>query len=221
MSTLSISARPRALSGRHLGQLRRVGVVPAVVYGHGREPLSLEADARTLERLYSRAGRTTLIDLKVEGARSQKVLIREIQFNKRTGVVIHADFFAPDLTVTTVGDVPIVISGEAPAEALKIGLLLQVSNTIKVEALPSDLPSQLVVDASSLVDLDSQLTAGDVPLPAGVTLVTDPGDVIAKIGGRRTRTGGVSAEEDEEREEADAAAESAAAETAAEASSES
>ncbi len=212
MSTLSISARPRTLRGRHLGALRNGGSVPAVVYGHSQQSLAIETDKRTLERLWHRAGKTTLIDLDVEGERTRKVLIREIQFSPRTGAVTHVDFFAPNLAEKQVAEVPIVLVGEAPAVALKLGSVLQVSSTVKVEALPTDLPSQIHGDVSGLDVVDAHLTAAELELPAGVTLLSDAGEVVAKIAGRRR---GAEAEEEEEAAAAAAESEAAAGEAAA------
>ena len=195
MSTLSISARPRELRGRHLGPLRRHGAVPVVVYGHNQPSLALETDARSLERLWHHAGKTTLLDLDIEGASTRKVIFREIQFSPRTGAVVHADFFAPNLRQKTIADVPVVLVGEAPAVEMKLGMLLQVAATLKVECLPGDLPSQLPADVGGLDALDSHLVAADVELPPRVTLLSDPGEVVAKIAGRRGK--GMDLPEDE------------------------
>ena len=185
--SLSISARPRALRGRHLGGLRRDGVIPAVVYGHDYQSLAIETDLRELERLYHRAGRTQLIDLAVEGRRTRKVLIRELQINPRSGHPIHVDFFAPNLREKTTADIPVVLVGESPAVAAKQGVVLQVASSVRVEALPTDLPGQISADVVALDHTDAAITAADLVLPHGVTLLVDPAEVIAKISGRRVR----------------------------------
>lgn len=205
MTTLSISARPREERGRHLGELRSRGAVPAVVYGHRQPALALETDAKSLERLWHHAGKTTLVDLEVEGGTKRKVIIREIQFSPRSGKVVHVDFYAPNLRVKTQADVPVVLTGEAPAERLKLGQLLLLAATVRVECLPADLPSQLHADVSGLEEADAHLLASAIVLPHGVTLLSDPGEVVAKIDVRRGK--GM-----EEEEEAAAAAEGEAAE---------
>ena len=199
MDPLSLSARPRTETGRHARALRRAGVVPAVVYGHRQESLPIAAETRALTRLWQRAGRSHLIDLDIEGHPSRKVLIRELQTNPRTGLVIHADFLAVNLREKLVVDVPVVVVGEAPAVTeSKIGQLLQTVNTVKVECLPGDIPAQLTVDVSGLAEIDAHITLGQVELPAGVTLVTaDVEETVVKISALRVR---------EEEEEAPAAA---------------
>jgi large subunit ribosomal protein L25 len=202
--SLSLSARPRTRLGRHAGSLRRDGTVPAVVYGHDYPSLSIETDLRELERLFHHAGRTQLIDLAVEGRRTRKVLIRELQVHPRSGRALHADFFAVNLREKTTADVPVVLVGESPAVAAKQGVVLQVASSVRVESLPADLPGQITVDVVVLDHADAAITAAELVLPHGVTLLVDPGEVIAKISGRRVR-GAM----DEEEEEAEAAAEEA------------
>ena len=199
--SFSISARPRELRGRHLGSLRRDGVVPAVVYGHQYPSLAIETDLRELERLFHRAGRTQLIDLAVEGRRTRKVLIREMQISPRSGHAVHADFFAPNLSEKTTADVPVVLVGESPAAAAKQGVVLQVASTVRVEALPTDLPGQITADVAVLDHVDAAITAGDLSLPSGVTLLVDPAEVVAKVSARRVRE----VEEELEAEAAEAA----------------
>ena len=191
MDSLSLSARPRTETGRHARALRRSGLVPAVVYGHHQESLPISADARTLERLWHRAGRSHLVDLAVDGLPTRKVLIRELQTSPRTGRLLHADFFAVN---------PLVVVGEAPAVTdTKVGQLLQTVNSVKLECLPGDIPAQLTVDVSGLTEVDAHITLGEIELPKGVTLVSaDLDETVVKISPLRVR---------EEEEEPAAAAE--------------
>lgn len=208
--SLSLLARPRAVRGRHVKALRRAGAVPAVVYGHEQPSLAIEADAKTLERIWQRAGRTHLIDLVVDGGDTRKVLIRELQTDPRTGRIAHADFLAVNLREKLTADVPLVLVGEAPAVTeLKTGQLLQTMTTVKVECLPSDLPPQLTVDVSGLDEVDKAVTLAEVPLPPGVTLLhADLSDTVVKVSPLRVR-------EEEEVEAAPEAEEGAEAEGAA------
>jgi len=200
MDSLSLSARPRTETGRHARALRRSGLVPAVVYGHHQESLPISADARTLERLWHRAGRSHLVDLAVDGLPTRKVLIRELQTSPRTGRLLHADFFAVNLLEKLVVDIPLVVVGEAPAVTdTKVGQLLQTVNSVKLECLPGDIPAQLTVDVSGLTEVDAHITLGEIELPKGVTLVSaDLDETVVKISPLRVR---------EEEEEPAAAAE--------------
>lgn len=189
MDSLALSARPRTETGRHARAMRRSGLVPAVVYGHRQESLPISADARSLERLWHRAGRSHLVDLAVEGLPTRKVLIRELQTSPRTGRLLHADFFAVNLAEKLVVDIPLVVVGEAPAVTdTKVGQLLQTVNSIKLECLPADIPAQLTVDVSGLTEVDAHITLGEIELPKGVTLVNaDLDETVVKISPLRVR----------------------------------
>ena len=189
MADLALEVVTRTAKGRHVKHLRREGLVPATLYGHQTEPVSLSADQRALERIWTRAGRTHLVDLTVDGGKTTKVIIREIQLNPRTNRARHADFLAVNLKQKLTSDIPIVLVGESPAvETTKIGQLQQTLNSVKVECLPSDLPSQISVDVSILTELDQAISLSDITLPKGVTLLhADNDEQIVKIAPHRVQ----------------------------------
>lgn len=183
-TSLFLSASTRSERGRHVRALRRGGAVPAVLYSRDLEAQSLSADAAALTRVWERAGRTHLIDLTVDGGPARKVLIRDLQIDPRTARPLHADFLAVNLREKLTVEVPVIVSGEAPAVAtLKVGLLQQVIAALRVEALPGDLPPHLIVDVSGLSEVDQAVRVRDVSLPRGVSLVghVDPDEVVAKV----------------------------------------
>lgn len=204
MDSISLSARLRSETGRHVHGLRREGAVPAVLYGHKVPPMSLAIDAKELERVWHRAGRTHLIDIKVQGGgKAHKALIKDLQFHPRGGHALHVDFFAVNLREKITAEVPVIVVGESPVVQQKIGQVQQVVSSVRVESLPADIPAQLTVDISGLEEIDQGITLGQVQLPAGVALVhADPDEVVVKIAPVRVR---------EEVEAAEAAAEGEAA----------
>jgi large subunit ribosomal protein L25 len=199
---LSLTARPRETAGHHVKALRRAGQVPAVVYGHHQSAVSIQADAKEIDRIWQRAGRTHLVDLRVEGQPDRRVLIRELQRNPRNGRPLHADFFAVNLLEKLTAEVPLVLVGESPAVTdLHLGSLLQTLNMVKVECLPNDLPPQIAVDVSGLGAVEDSITVGDLTLPGGVTLVSaEDSEVVVKVAPLRVRE-----EADEAAEEGEAA----------------
>ncbi len=213
MATIELRATTREERGHHNRALRRKGRVPAVLYGHNVEPRPIEAEGRLLHRVWMRAGRTHLVDLKVDGKRAQKVLVREMQIDPRTGNPIHADFFAVNLLEKLTADVPVVIIGESPAVVdAKIGTLQQLITTLRIECLPSDLPAQFSVDVSGLLEIDAGIHVRDIDLPDGVALVhVELDELVVKVSALRLVT-----EEEIEAVEAAEAAEAAAAEGGAE-----
>jgi len=183
MDTLSLQAHPRSELRRRVHALRRRGAVPAVVYGHRQEPLAIQADEHTLERIWHRAGRTHLIDLVIDGQQPRKVIIRELQRSPRNGRLLHADFFAVNLREKMTADIPLLIVGESPAVTeAKTGQILQTMSSVRVECLPADLPAQLTVDVSGLLEVDQAVHLREVELPQGVNLVhADTDEVVVKV----------------------------------------
>jgi large subunit ribosomal protein L25 len=187
-TTLALRATRRTVTGKHVHALRRGGEVPAILYGHNVEPVSLAIDTRLLEKVWHRAGRSNLVDLSLDGDRPRKVLIRELQVDPRTAHLLHVDLFAVNLREKLIVEIPIVPVGEAPAVAdLKIGVLQQIMTSVKLECLPGDMPAQLTVDVSGLGAIDDGVHLSEVPLPQGVTLAhgVDPDELVVKIAALR------------------------------------
>ncbi|HXA27724.1 MAG TPA: 50S ribosomal protein L25 [Candidatus Angelobacter sp.] len=189
MDSISLSARPRSETGRHVHHLRREGGVPAVLYGHKVAPVALTVDAKEMERTWHHAGRTHLVDLRVEGQKSaRKALIKDLQIHPRSGRMLHVDFFAVNLREKITSEVPVIVVGESPAVRDRIGQIQQVISTVRVESLPGDLPAQLTVDVSGLTEVDQSITLGEIELPKNVALVhADPSEVVVKIAPVRVR----------------------------------
>ncbi len=164
--------------------MRRHGQVPAVLYGRDLPAQAITAETGALIRVWQRAGRTHLIDLSIDGAGPRKVLFHDFQIDPRTARPLHADFFAVNLRERLAVDVPVRTVGESPAVTqLKIGSLQQVLVTLRVEALPGNLPDHLAVDVSGLTEVDAAVRVRDVVLPDGVTLAAhiDPDEVVVKV----------------------------------------
>lgn len=188
MDSISLTARPRSETGRHVQALRREGAVPAVLYGHKISPLSLAIDAKELDRVWHRAGRTHLVDVKVQGQKAHKVLIKDLQIHPRSGHPLHVDLFAVNLREKITAEVPVIVVGDSPAVSQKVGQLQQVVSMVRIESLPADLPSQLTVDVSALVEIDQAITLAEVELPNGVALVhAELTEVVVKIAAVRVR----------------------------------
>ena len=208
MDTISLPARLRSETGRHVHALRRDGDVPAVLYGHKVAPVNLAIDAKELERVWHRAGRTHLVDIAVDGQKAHKALIKDLQFNPRSGKPQHVDFFAVNLREKITADVPVIVVGESPIVQQKVGQVQQVVSSLRVESLPADIPAQITVDISGLEEVDQSVLLGQLTLPKGVTLVhADLEEVVVKIAQVRVR-----AEEEAVEAAAEGEAEAAAAE---------
>ncbi|MGH7610964.1 MAG: 50S ribosomal protein L25 [Candidatus Dormibacteria bacterium] len=209
----TIEVAPRATVGRHVGGLRRQGLVPGVVYGHKVAPLAVQLPEKEFSRLFHRAGRSHLLQLKVSGERGTRpVLIKELQLNPRTAQANHVDFFQVNLKEKLTVQVPVILQGEPPASKFNIGELLHLVHSLEVSCLPDAIPGELTVDISQLAEIDDAVRISEITLPEGVEFATapDPEEVIAKIAAPRVQEEeGAPAAEAEEGAEGEAAAEGA------------
>ena len=171
------------------GLLRRSGLVPAVVYGEGEKTLSVQVPAKALGRiLHTKGGMNALITLLIEasakgaalpaGQAGKKlpdrvVLIKEIQHHPVTHEVLHVDFHHVSLSKEIEVTVPLVFKGEAPGVKNEGGVLEHIRWDLEIECLPTEIPSEIPVDIAQL-NIGKTLHVRDVPLPAGVRLMTDP-----------------------------------------------
>ena len=197
---MQLTANRRDVTGKAARRLRHQDRLPAVVYGHRTAASSIELDAHEFERVFARTGRTQLIDLVVDGGRAHKVLVKEVQVSPRRNIPVHVDFHQVSLREKLQVDVPVVVTGEAEPVRMGDADVLQVLHSVRVECLPNDIPEAVEVDVSGLDHVDAGVRVAEVELPRGVTVVTDPEELIVKLAARR-----VAAAEEEEAAPAPAA----------------
>jgi len=154
---------------------RRAGKVPAVIYGHGADPRHVALPARELANAIRHGGSNVLLTLDVEGG-EQLVIPKSIQRHPIKGYFEHVDLLAVRRGEKVTIDVPLIVVGDiAPG-----GLLNQEATTISVEAEATHLPTGFEVSIEGL-EIGSQVTAGDVTLPSGTSLIVDPETVLLII----------------------------------------
>lgn len=194
MSTdrLAIDADPRAVVGKKVKQLRREGLVPAVIYGIN-DPITIQMDNILLRRVLRRAGTTNLINISVEGG-IRTVLAREIQQHLTRGDLIHVDFQEVDLKVKITAEASLILVGRSQMMEDALGSDVLSLNSVEIEALPDDLIAEIEVDVSQMKSADEPIYVSDLPVPDGVTILTDPETAVARF--EYTRL-----EEEEEEEE--------------------
>jgi len=172
---ITLSAEQRTMSPR---DLRASDKIPAVYYGKGSDAVSIAIDAKEFIRVYREAGETSAIALMVGGEKISTI-IHDMQREAITGAITHVDFLIIDMKVAIEVAIPVEFTGTPEAEKANLGTLVKVLHEVTVSALPGDLPHSLEVDVSGLATLDDQVAAGSIKLPKGVTLVTDPEEVVA------------------------------------------
>ncbi len=218
----TLAAEHRDITGKAVARIRRSGRIPAVVYGHGVDSSNVSLDAHAFDLLRKHTGPNALVDLSVDGAKANPVLIHDVQIHPVSRRPLHADLFLVRMTEELTVDVPLVALGESHAVNELNGTLLHPTETVRVKALPDHLPQSIEYSVESLVDFDASIRVSDLVIPGDVTLLTDPDEIIAKVQAPRVEIEEVPAEAEGEGEEAEAAEEgaSAAAEGAAESTSE-
>lgn len=163
-----------------VSQLRREGRVPATVYGKNVNSESFSVSLPDFVKVYGEAHETGLIELTVDGV-VKPVLVHAVQVDPVKSTVLHVEFHQVDLKEKVHADVPLVLIGESPAVAQKTGVILSLVSELEVEALPTDLPEKLEADISGLSEIDQELTVANIPVPHGVTILSDAAIVIAKV----------------------------------------
>lgn len=203
-----LKVEKRKVLGKLVKKLRRDGILPANIYGKSIKSTSVQVPLKEFSAVYKEAGETGLVDVELEG-KITPVLIHNVMTDFR-GNVLHADFFQVNLKEKVKTTVPLEVVGEPKAIVDKVGILMNILSEIEVEALPEELPEKIEVNVAHLANVDEQITVADLKVPAGVTVLTDPTQVVSKIGELVTK------EAAEQAAEEAAAAEAAAAETGAE-----
>ena len=176
---IDLPAQQRTITGKKVSQLRRTGIIPAVVYGHHKAATNIQVDERALHQTLMRAGMNRLINIQL-GAEGVMALVRDIQREPISQRVVHVDFLAVAMDEPITANVPIHLEGVAPALD-QGGTLLQALAEIEIRALPADLIAGVTVDVSKLADYDAVIHVRDIQVPERVEVLTDGDELVAKV----------------------------------------
>jgi large subunit ribosomal protein L25 len=177
----TLAATKRDVTGKRVARLRKAGLLPAVVFGRGLVSQSLSLDSHEFELLQRKIGQNALVDLSVEGMTATPVLVSGIQRDPVYRRMLHVDLFAVRMTEELTVDVPLVTIGESLAVDKLGGTLLHMLESVKVRALPDHLPQSIDLPIDSLVDFEATVHVRDLSIPADVTLLTDPDEIVARV----------------------------------------
>lgn len=175
-----LDLKPRTLLGKKVGRLRRQGILPAVIFGHG-DSIPVQVESRSFELGYRRWGRTTLLMLTgVDG--DIPALVHDVTRNPRTGALQHVDFFRVSLTEKTHAEVPLHFIGESNAVKNLNGVLYHQKTSVTVEALPQDMPHRIDVDLSSLETMEHLITVRNLVVDTSIMKILDDADeLVVKV----------------------------------------
>jgi large subunit ribosomal protein L25 len=178
---LQIGAKNRDLVTTSPKAVRREGFIPAVLYGHNVESTNLSVPSNEFEKLFRKAGESTLIELTTEDGKVHNVLIQEVQRHFLTTKPIHVDFLQVNMTETLKATVALEFIGESLAVKAEGGVLVKVLNEVEVECLPMDLHHNIEVDISAIKNFSDHITVKDLKVSSKVKILTDGDEVVAKV----------------------------------------
>ncbi len=180
MEEIVIKANRRTISGKQVRAIRREGKLPAIIYGHYIDPISIEMDLRETTRKLTGLAPSALVTVEVDGT-PHKALVREKQRNKISGTLLHVDFLAVSMTEKLRAGVYIEITGVSPAIKDFDGVLVTGMDEVEVECLPQDLPERIVVDISGLLKIGDGIYVRDLVVPEGVRVLDEPATMVALV----------------------------------------
>jgi large subunit ribosomal protein L25 len=158
-----LEATTRTLTGKKVKQIRRLGRIPATVYGHKVQSVSIDVDARAFRQIHTSAGDNQLIDLVLDGKHARPVLIHTTQIDPRRNTAMHVEFYQANLKEKLSARIPIILTGEAPAARHGL-MVLNSMDSIEMECLPTDLPHDISVDISNLSEVGDAIHVRDLEL---------------------------------------------------------
>lgn len=175
-SKIELTLEERTVHGKKVAQLRQESIVPAVVYGPGMKPVSVQANHNLLEKIYKQAGNHTPVHITI-GTKKRIAMIKDVEFNVVKHTINHVSFHAVKANEPVVAEVPIHLVGTGESEAERAGLVvLQALEKIEVKALPMDLPESLEVSILELANPNDRITVADLTMPANVEIVDHVAD---------------------------------------------
>lgn len=183
MDKIPLKALERNILGKKVKKLRREGLVPGHVYGNTKTIEHVSVNGKDFLEVFAKVGETSLVDLKIGTDKVKPVLIRGLQHHPVTGQLLHIDFFQVNLQEKVQVAIPVILVGEQP-ESVHMGetVVLQPTDEIQVEALPTDLIEKIEVDQNTLKQVDDAITVAQLAIDRSkITVLTPAEEVVIKL----------------------------------------
>ncbi len=182
IQSVTVEATARSDRGKNNARrLRRRGLIPAVLYGEGKDAVSLSLNARHIDQiLHSTTGHNTIFQVAVDTGERQAAMLVDWQWDPLRGDLLHVDLKRIDLERKLRALVPLVTRGDAKGVKTQGGLLEVVTREVEVECLPKDIPDHIVVDVTEL-DVGKSIRARDIPLTDAYRVTSDPDKVLVHV----------------------------------------
>jgi len=186
MDKIKLGAKSRAEKGRKTNKGRKIGQVPAVVYGKGIESQPLWVDTLEFRRLVKKFGESVVIDLVINDKDERNVIIHEVQKDPVKNNIIHLDFYQVNMKEKIETEVEFIFIGESEAVKAMGGVLVKSMDHVKVKCLPADLPSHIDVDISKITNFEEHIIIKDLNISDKVEIEADLETVVALVAPPRT-----------------------------------
>lgn len=181
MEKIKLQATKREVLGKKVSALRREGLVPVVLYGKGKDNMSLSVNKKEFDRAYRMSGGSTIIQVEIDGEKTKNVLVKDIDKHPVSDTILHADFYQVRMSEKITAPIPLSFVGDSIAVMDLSGSLITNKSEIEVECLPADLPHEIEVDISVLEDFESVIHVKDIKLPEGVEVKDDPDETVVLV----------------------------------------
>ena len=178
MNRITLEGHPRTkLTKGERNRIRTRGDVPGIVYGKGLQPQPIYITGESFKQLRGK-GRA-LVDLTISGDGTVSCMVHEIERDMLNKKPLHIDLHAVDLSEPINVEIPIILDGLEPVEK-RGGVIQQQTRDVLVRCLPTDVPEFILYNIAKL-EIGENVTCGDLPLPSGVVLMSDPAEVICAV----------------------------------------
>jgi large subunit ribosomal protein L25 len=177
----NVETKPRQSGTKNdARRIRKIGLVPAVLYGAGLEPLNITVDPKQMRRiLNSESGHNTIFDL-AAGGDSGKAMIVDWQFEPIKGALLHVDLKRIAMDKVLRVSVPVTLKGEAHGVKVQGGILEQMVREVEIECLPANIPGRIEADVTML-EFGQTIRVSDLPRNEKIKFITDENQAIAHV----------------------------------------
>lgn len=186
---IQILVEKRNIFGKKVKRLRKEGLLPANIFGQEVKSQSVQLPIKDFARVFRKAGESQIIFLKIKGKEEEfPALIQNVQTHPVTGEFLHVDFRFVNLKKKIKTEVPIKFVGESEAIKQNKGVLLTLTETLEIEALPAAIPKKIEIDISSLKELNDEIKVKDVKTNGEYLIIEPPEKVIVRITAHKEET---------------------------------
>lgn len=174
------SAKKRSADKRDARQVRKQGLIPAVVYGQGMESLPVAVDYKLFNKIYNEAGENTIIELAVDD-KKYNVLVKDVQLEPVKDTFVHIDFYQINMNEKITVSIPLVFIGEVALVKSGEAIMIKAMDEVEVECLPGDMPHEIRVDLSKLQKLEDSISVKDLQVSDKVEILAEPEESIVSL----------------------------------------